>query len=161
MSLQFNLLGPLEIANDGQPSPLLESPKGCALLAYLLVTRQTQTREALADLLWDAASTGQALRNLRALLARIRAWVPELQVTRKALAFKPGPDTIVDLATLQVVLEDQPRADLSPDAAAKLDAALQLYRGDLLAGFSLPDAPRFEEWLVVERERLRQAVLAT
>ena len=139
---------------------MLEIPKGCALVAYLAATRQTQTREALADLLWEAASTAQGLRNLRALLARIRALVPELHVTRTALAFRPGDDTVVDLAYLQAVLDDSGRAEPTAEDISKLDTALQLYRGDLLAGFSLPDAPRFEEWLVVERERLRQATLS-
>ena len=50
MSLQFNLLGPLNIESDGEPSELLKSPKGCALVTYLIVTGQTHTREFLADL---------------------------------------------------------------------------------------------------------------
>ncbi|HEX7003704.1 MAG TPA: tetratricopeptide repeat protein, partial [Trueperaceae bacterium] len=36
------------------------------------------------------------------------------------------------------------------------DEAARLYRGDFMSGFRLPDAPAFEEWMLVERERLRQ-----
>jgi hypothetical protein len=33
---------------------------------------------------------------------------------------------------------------------------MALYRGDLLDGFFMSDAPEFEHWLDGERERLRQ-----
>ncbi len=36
---------------------------------------------------------------------------------------------------------------------------LRLYRGELLEGFYLEDAPRYMEWLTLQRERLRRAVL--
>jgi tetratricopeptide (TPR) repeat protein len=38
----------------------------------------------------------------------------------------------------------------------RLEAALDLYRGDLLEGFFVPTAPGFERWLDGERERLRR-----
>ena len=39
-----------------------------------------------------------------------------------------------------------------------LERAVELYRGDLLLGFAL-DEPLFEEWLVTERERLREMAM--
>ena len=39
-----------------------------------------------------------------------------------------------------------------------LEQAAELYRGDLLLGFTLNE-PLFEEWLVAERERLREMAL--
>ena len=157
MSLQFNLLGSMNIEKDGEPSELLKSSKGCALVSYLIVTGQTHTREFLADLLWEASSTAQALHNLRTLLNRIRSLVPELQVTRTSLAFHPLPETSVDFLRLQSTLE----GDAAQIEASQLDNALQLYRGDLLANFHLEGAPGFEEWLVLEREHLRQKVYET
>jgi DNA-binding SARP family transcriptional activator len=156
MSLQFNLLGSLSIETDGGPSDLLKGPKGCALVAYLIVTRQAHTREFLADLLWEATTTAQALHNLRALLNRIRDLVPELQITRTILVFQPLAETTVDFLSLQAVLDQ----DLAQIDLSQLDSALQWYRGDLLAKFYLEGAPRFEEWLALERERLRQKVHA-
>jgi len=44
-------------------------------------------------------------------------------------------------------------AEGTPDAFAEAGA---LYRGDLLAGLALNEAP-FEEWLLGERERLRSS----
>ncbi|MFN2201056.1 MAG: ATP-binding protein, partial [Caldilineaceae bacterium] len=37
-----------------------------------------------------------------------------------------------------------------------LSAAASLYRGDFLAGFSLPDAPEFETWQLLQRESLHR-----
>ena len=78
--ITIKLLGVLQIENEaGEISEVMKSNKGCALLAYLLVTNTSQPREVLADLLWDATSTVQPLQNLRALLTRLRKWVPELE----------------------------------------------------------------------------------
>jgi DNA-binding SARP family transcriptional activator len=46
-------------------------------------------------------------------------------------------------------------ADGTPDA---LEQAVNLYKGDLLHGFSLNE-PLFEDWLLPERERLRELAL--
>jgi DNA-binding SARP family transcriptional activator len=56
----------------------------------------------------------------------------------------------VDVATLQRrVAEGTPQA---------LEQAAELYRGDLLLGLAVSE-PLFEEWLVAERERLRELAL--
>jgi len=153
MSREFFLLGHLEIKIDDEPSELLNSPKGCALAAYLMLTGKPHTREAIADLLWDVESTAQGLGNLRALLNRLRPLLPELQVTRSALAFQPAPETWVDFYILHEALTSH------GDDLNQLDEALRLYRGNLLDGFFLESTARFEEWLVVEREQLRVQVL--
>jgi predicted ATPase/tetratricopeptide (TPR) repeat protein len=36
---------------------------------------------------------------------------------------------------------------------------LKIYSGEFMAGFSLPHTPRFNDWLVVEQERLRQTAM--
>lgn len=150
MSLRIKLLGPLLIEDEnGAPSEIMKWSKGCALLAYLAVTGQPQSREVLADLLWEAASTAQSLQNLRQLLSRTRQWVPELVVTRKQVAYPPAA---ADFHTLSTALA-------SADMEAMNDT-LRLYEGELLSGFYLDDAPRFNEWLLLEREHLRQRVAA-
>src|SRR5206468_8127072 len=42
-------------------------------------------------------------------------------------------------------------------AAAEWGEALELYRGDLLEGFFISEAPEFERWLETERARLKDA----
>ncbi|MEM7333778.1 MAG: tetratricopeptide repeat protein [Chloroflexota bacterium] len=40
-----------------------------------------------------------------------------------------------------------------------METAVSIARGELLAGFSLPDAPSFDEWLFSEREKLHRQIL--
>lgn len=48
---------------------------------------------------------------------------------------------------------------LTRGGATHLAATLDLYRGDFLEGFFLREASGFEEWTLLERERLRQQTL--
>ena len=149
---QFTLLGSLTIDTNGTPSPIMRSHKGCALLTYLLVEQQPQSRENVADLLWDSTSTTQSLTRLRILLSRTRKWIPELVSTRQSLQFRPMAQTHVDLYVLNEAL--------ATDNVGQLDKALKLYKGDLMQGFILEDGPRFNEWLLLQREQVRQQVTA-
>ncbi|HNB53769.1 MAG TPA: BTAD domain-containing putative transcriptional regulator, partial [Anaerolineales bacterium] len=45
---------------------------------------------------------------------------------------------------------------LNAETAAALETTLNLYRGDFLEGFYLRDGRGFEEWAVLQRERLRR-----
>ncbi len=151
MTRQIFLLGTPFIADDGRPSDLLRNAKGCALLAYLIVRGRSETREHLADLLWDAPDTASSLRNLRVMLTRIRPYLPGLVTTRSSVRYTPQPDETIDYLALADTLT-------AGGTRPSLDA-LRLYRGELLDGFYLEDAPRYMEWLTLERERLRRAVL--
>ncbi|MCA9963545.1 MAG: tetratricopeptide repeat protein [Anaerolineales bacterium] len=151
MGLRIKLLGGLHIEYEtGEVSEVMKSNKGCGLLAYLLVTNASQSREVLADLLWDANSTTQSLQSLRTLLSRLRQALPELEVSRKQVRFRL--ETAVSLDYLELI------AGLKSDDPNQIAAVLPLYRGDLLAGFYVENAPHFTEWLLLTREKLRQQV---
>lgn len=150
MTRQYKLIGTLEVVEDGIPSQLIQSLRGCALVSYLIVTQEAHTREHLADLLWESTSTKQALRRLRQLLYRIRRLIPELQVTRRTVAFQPTPETHVDLHELERLL--------SQTGLGYLESALMLFKGDLLNNIYLEDAPRFNEWLLITQEQLRYRI---
>ncbi|MEM7798345.1 MAG: tetratricopeptide repeat protein [Chloroflexota bacterium] len=150
---QFKLLGSFSIEKDGELSEVMKSEIGCAILIYLIVTRESQSRERVADLIWDAGSTKAALHNLRQLLSKfLRGKVGELQIDRKNLTFTPSEETFVDLYALE--------AGLSSGDPKQMGAAIKQYDGELLADFYLNDAPRFNKWLTVTRETLRLQVSA-
>ncbi|VAW33426.1 hypothetical protein MNBD_CHLOROFLEXI01-4938 [hydrothermal vent metagenome] len=151
MTRTVKLLGSLAITENGRSSLLRKNAKGCALLIYLIVTQKSHSREHIADLLWEARSTSQSLRNLRVLLTRIRPLLPELQISRQELAFHPEPETKIDFVRLVEAL--------TTSESDHLAAALPLYDGALLAGFHIENAPRFNEWLLLERERLQHRVI--
>lgn len=158
--LALTLFGPIAITRDGEPVAPFRSQTEMALLVYLAHTGQTHNREAVADLLWEARTTSQSLSNLRTTLSRLRKHVgDELVVTRKTLAVQPGAIDPIDSVRFQQAIES-PGTPQTATEAAQLKAALDLYTADFLAGIYLSDAPRFNEWVTIEQERLRLLMVA-
>ncbi len=157
--LEVTLLGEINIRLDGDPFNRFRSQTEIALLAYLAHSGQAHNREALADLLWDASTTEQSLSNLRTALARLRKEVGDhLVVTRKTVAVSPAVHHQTDSACFQSLLAGAGKEG-SAGSMHRLAQGLDLYAGEFMAGFSLPNAPRFNDWLVVEGERTRQLAL--
>lgn len=157
--LEISLLGEIIIRLHDQPITRFRSQKEIALLAYLAHTGRTHNREAVADLLWEARSTKQSLSNLRTALARLRKQVGDhLVVTRKTVTVTPAVYDQTDSARFQAMLAGAGK-ERSVTAVNLLAQGLELYSGEFMAGFSLPHAPRFNDWLVMEQERLRQIAI--
>ncbi len=104
--LALALMGPFEVALDGQPVTWFQTDKARALLAYLAVESVSpHGRHALAGLLWPDVPDGhalhslsQALCNLRAALHDQTATTPCLLITPHAIQFNPRCDHWVDVA---------------------------------------------------------------
>ena len=157
--LRLELLGGLRLARDGAPLLGLAYAKGRALLAYLAVTGRTHTREALAALFWGELPDDAARQNLRAVLADLRRVAGHhLVISRETVAFDRAAPYWLDVEEFEAALRRPGAGDVPPEAE-RLRTAVDLYRGDLLAGFAVRDAPAFDEWLAAERERLRQLAL--
>ena len=81
-----------------------------------------------------------------------------LLVTHNSLSLNPDADIDFDLQTVERAYA-QARADRSsrtlPEGSASLpllQSAAACQRGDFLAGFSLGDAPDFDDWAAIQRE---------
>ncbi|HYT89689.1 MAG TPA: AAA family ATPase, partial [Gemmataceae bacterium] len=154
-SLSVMLLGGFEARLASGAAVSLPTKKAQALLAYLGIRPgQSHPRDKLAALLWGEKSDEQARDGLRHALVALRralasAHPPPLRIEGQTLALDPlGVE--VDVVTFeQQVAEGTPQA---------LEQGAALYRGDLLLGFAVNE-PLFEEWLVAERERLRELAL--
>jgi DNA-binding SARP family transcriptional activator len=129
----------------------LPTRKAQALLAYLAVRPgQAHPRDKLAALLWADHSEAQARDSFRHTLVGLRkALRDDLISTGGSVALRPAA---VDV---DVVRFEEHVAARTPESLAK---AVEVYRGDLLEGFMLREAA-LEEWLVGERERLRELAL--
>lgn len=161
--LSLTLLGGLHIALDGESLGTELTSKAAALLVYLSVTGRPHSRAALAGLFWGEAPETNARASLRTALAALNRHVASyLHVSRAELAFDPSLPHWVDALAFAKGLEQVlgarkvGAAALSGDQAAQLQELLDLYQGDFLADSAIYDAPPFEEWLISERERLRQ-----
>ncbi|MCC6168632.1 MAG: hypothetical protein IT329_15530 [Caldilineaceae bacterium] len=152
--LELYLLGKPEIRRGGQAITDLVSPKGQALLYYLALHPRPASRSELAGLLWGEMPEETARTNLRLTLSRLRKEVGDaLQADRQAVSLNDGAVGRVDVADF-----------LGQAAAGQPDAwraAAALYRGDLLAGFAVRDAPAFETWLEQRRQTLHRTALDT
>ena len=78
-----------------------------------------------------------------------------LIITRQTVAFDRTRPYWLDVEAFEAATSDSPSS--RPHHA--LAEAIQLYRGDFLAGFYIHDAPEFEQWVLVERTRLRAHVI--
>jgi predicted ATPase/DNA-binding SARP family transcriptional activator/Tfp pilus assembly protein PilF len=160
--LQIKLLGSATIQNGGTLVNKLPSRAAEALFLYLTCNRRPFGRETLAELLWAERTTAQALTNLRTILTPLRRELDEyLVVTRETLAFNTENDFWLDVDEFELKMKEfgLPERGSPPKdeaAARELQLVLDLYQGDFLLGFSLRDGQGFEEWVILQRERLKR-----
>ncbi len=144
MALRLTLLNEFELEGDGRPIGL---PAGAQrLVAFLALQDRPRSRVHIAGTLWPETSDGRAGGNLRSALCRLRTLglrLVEARQTHLALA----ADISVDVHDLAVVA----RAVLDVDDPARAVRAGVL---ELLDGELLPDW--YDDWVLIERERLRQ-----
>lgn len=134
--------------------------KAIALLVYLTTEGGIHTREKLTALFWPESDTTRGRNMLRTTLAYLREALQLvdpacLLIEPQSLGFDFGGHIALDLHLLQTRLDalyDQ--ADRAPRGPliSQLQLAVNHYRGDFLEGFSLADAPAFDEWASLQRE---------
>jgi DNA-binding SARP family transcriptional activator len=170
--LAISLLGSFRVTLDELPLTTFATDKVRALLAFLVVEAdRPHRRETLMDLLWpDRSETAarnnlrQALYQLRKTLADSKSEAPHLLVSAKEIGFDPTSDYWLDMVEhercLSVVRARLRQGQgLCADCLGRLETAVELYWGDFLAGFSLPDCPRFGWWQLTMQEAChRQAM---
>ncbi|MEJ2209871.1 MAG: tetratricopeptide repeat protein [Anaerolineae bacterium] len=140
----------------------ISTSKAMALLAYLAVSGQAHSREALATLFWPEYDRARAFANLRRTLwllnkALGKAW---LDVNAETARFRHEAGVWLDVTAFRDYLAACPTggqtgAEVCPTCLKSLAEAATLYRDDFMAGFTLPDCPVFDEWQFFEREGLR------
>lgn len=170
--LSIFLLGTFRVMLDDQPLVAFATDKTRALLAYLAAEAgQPHRRETLTALLWPdrpepAArnSLRQALYQLRRTLADHQSPRPRLSVTVKEVLFDPASDYWLDVAEFEACLAawrvHQSRGlAMCPACLERLESAIQLYRGDFLAGLSLPGCLAFGEWQLLTQEAFHRQAL--
>ncbi len=157
--LELLLLGGMEIRLDGAPLTAFISVKVPALLAYLAIVERPVQRDLLATLFWGEMGDADAKNNLRQALTNLRKTCdPFLEITRDSASLRADADCRLDVTEFVRGVRLAARLP-AEERIAPLAEATALYRGDLLEGVVLRDAPDFEEWLVAQRARLRELML--
>ncbi|MBV9230843.1 MAG: AAA family ATPase [Chloroflexi bacterium] len=158
--LHISLLGDFALVSGETPVTTLNIPRVQSLFAYLVLHRNApQKRSHLAFLLWPDSAEAQAHTNLRQLLYHLRQALPNadsfLRADKQYLQWLPAhPDVTftLDVQEVEQALVQAEQAEQAQDTRIvrqKLEQVLCLYRGDLLSGC-------YEEWILPERDRLRQ-----
>lgn len=176
--IRFRFLGTFEIGIDATPVTSFHSDKARALLAYLALEPQEHSRQELAAFLWPEIGEQHARANLRNTLHRLRQTLDTaapgaagqlLAVSRRTVQFNSDCawvdvhrfQRLIDEASAHSSEQRPSHATTVSSPLTQLEEALKLYRGELLWGFGVVDAPAFDEWLLLRREMLQQrAILA-
>lgn len=165
-TLHITLFGKFTIWRGTQIVPALTAHKLQELFGYLLLYRDRQhPREVLADQFWGDLATPQARTHLRKALWEIQDAINDhdngsdgrvLLVDSDWVQIDPGNSLWLDVAEFEHAFHggrDVPGEQIDESSAQHLQAAVELYRGDLLEGW-------YHDWCLYERERLQQIYLS-
>ena len=173
--LILSFLGRVQIFHPQTGEITITKRKALALLTYLVIeVDRPHTRESLLGLLWPEHSTAAAQNNLRVTCSQLQKYLekseedaqPYLISNRLHLQFNPLSRYELDLTLFRNLIEacrthaHPGQGEDCAECAARLTQAMTLVRGPFLDGFSLPDCPAFDEWLLVQRERLHLQTIA-
>lgn len=173
----MQIVNKLQIAVLGQPDirynnvPLaLGTRKALALVIYLVVEGGKHSRTQLSELFWPDSDAQHGHMSLRSIIRDLRSALrcdspsgfQHLIVDRKVITIDTNPDLDVDLfkfqaawllATTSAQIKRGSYSDIQSNTLEQLRQATLLYRGDFLTGFTLPDAPEFDDWVRHQREQ--------
>ncbi|MBI1881733.1 MAG: AAA family ATPase, partial [Chloroflexi bacterium] len=151
MTLKLKLFGQLHVIAGATPITPLLRPRARRLLAYLLLHRHTSLpRQEIAFKLWLDSPEKEALGTLRRALSELRTALPEwpanewIVEAHDQLCWNLDAPYWLDVEAYERLIEQT--------TPAALHEAISLYVGDLLVDID-------DEWLLAERERLRQIQL--
>jgi DNA-binding SARP family transcriptional activator len=165
--MEFRILGPLEVVDDGRPLALGGAKPRSLLALLVLEANRVVSTDRLIDKLWGDETPATAAKSLQVLVSRLRKVLegerdeggPGILLTRPPgylLRVEPGE---LDLYRFQQLLEEGRQALAAGDsaaAAATLRSALALWRGAPLADFAYES---FAQTEIARLEELRLAAL--
>ncbi|MEZ4727609.1 MAG: BTAD domain-containing putative transcriptional regulator [Caldilineaceae bacterium] len=163
-TLHISLLGELQIQNGKPINIQLEALRAQELLCYLLLHRdQLHDREKLATLMWAEAPATRSKQYLRQTLWQVQSKLnpvtvqePLLVVEHHRIGVNPRASFWLDVALFEetfAALEKTSARELTPTQMELLRSTVQLYHGDLLAGW-------YQDWCIYARDRYQNMYLS-
>ncbi len=161
--IRIHLLGGFLLEHDGRNMPPIPSAAGRSLFAYLVTNRDRRhTRDLVAGTFWpDLPEQGarrrlsQAWWQIQTSLQDVKSGHPFIEATLFDVAFV-ATDYWLDIAEFdrQISTAAKQAVTRDPAESGSLEQAVDLYRGEFLAGF-------YDDWTHFERERLRSQYLVS
>src|SRR6266852_2448779 len=167
--LYLTLLGPPEVRHADQML-LFSTRKELALLIYLAVEGRVHSRKKLSEQFWPEGDARHGRAALRITLLHLRHMLgegadvfpaPHLLIKRDTLGLDLTSAIELDLHTLHEAWTSARASthttltmpeEMHRTLLASLQRAISLPRGEFLEGFSLRDAPAFDDWVRFQRE---------
>jgi DNA-binding SARP family transcriptional activator/streptogramin lyase len=161
--VEFRILGPLEVVEDGNPVALGTLKERLVLGVLLLHANEFVSRERLIDDLWGEAPPPTAQKAVNVYLSKVRKTLARdghdpIATASGGYRLQVEPDS-VDANRVRVLVENAREhvAQGEPERAAdRFREALSLWRGPTLAGLQLESLGRDE---VAQLDELRLASL--
>ena len=174
--MDFSILGPLQVLDEGNEVALRGSKQRALLAALLLHANETLSTERLVDELWGENPSETASKTVQVQISRLRKALgggdgngrEDLIVTRQGgYELRLDPDCLDSHRFERLVEEgrEELAADRPEQAAAALEGALSLWRGPCLAElayerFAQGEIPRLDDLRAAALELLIEAKLA-
>jgi DNA-binding SARP family transcriptional activator/shikimate kinase len=159
VALKLALLGKPKIEFEGEDVNGRLPVKARTLVYFLASNPQIHNRDQLAEWIWEGAANPRG--NLRVALNVIRRHLGEdaVAATRDTLSINQNDNFMLDVEEFDNSLRLAGKA-VGATERSHLRDAVELYQGDFLQDITIEGIYLNDEWLVPERERLRQQALA-
>lgn len=152
--MEFRILGPLEVVEDGESLPLAAGKQRALLAMLLLRANEVVPVDELVDALWGEQPPGTAAKSVQIYVSQLRKLIDDgaLRTRSPGYELRVEPDELDLHRFRHIVKEGKEALDAGQPqvAAAKLREALTLWRGPPLAefayeSFAQPEIARLEE----------------
>jgi len=161
--VEFRILGPLEVVEDGNPVALGTLKERLVLAVLLLHANEFVSRERLIDDLWGEAPPPTAQKAVYVYVSKLRKTLAReghdpIATASGGYRLHIEPESL-DASRMQVLVGDARELVAEGEmerAAARFEEALSLWRGPTLAGLQLESLGRDE---VAGLDELRLAAL--
>jgi YVTN family beta-propeller protein len=159
-TIEFRILGPLEVCDRGQPLELGAGKQRALLALLLLHAGEVVSSDRLIDALWEEPPPASALNSVHVYVSQLRKTLGNgsLQTSGHGYLLALEPEQL-DLGRFERLLGEGQEllADGEPEPAAKsLRAALALWRGPPLSDFA---SQPFAQGEIARLEELHLAAL--
>lgn len=155
--LTLYLLGAPQLEVDDRVVKI-ERRKSMALLAYLALTKQPQSRDVIAALLWPESDHEQARAALRSTLSTLNRvtdiqWLIANRATITLNYDAIRVDAIDFRSLIRTATSHRHDQDaLCDDCRQAYSDAVMLYQAEFMRGFYISDNGEFENWQIQQRD---------
>jgi predicted ATPase/DNA-binding SARP family transcriptional activator len=148
MSLEYRILGSLEVLRDGAPVAITAPKERVILLCLLLAQGRSVPVARLVDALWGEQPPASASKLVQLYVSHLRKWLGPASITTSSGGYRMElEDGVLDTSSFAKLLAEGRSARARGGerrAASVLADALALWRGAEVADGEIPDAMRVE-----------------